>query len=122
MARKPARKPRKPAKPKGQARPLCKNLPRTLPQFHATVASDVRRAAAIITARSKWVNGTVLHYCFYTTGRYKVPKAQAAVIRWAFATWKAVGIGLSFKEVKKLSEAEVRIAYSVAENSSESAV
>jgi hypothetical protein len=47
---------------------------------------------------------------------------QADAIREAFATWKGVGIGLRFQEIKQLSEAEVRIGYSLAEGSSASAV
>ena len=104
------------------SKPLCRNLPRPVFELHPSVASDVRRAAAIISARSKWVNGTVLHYCFFTSGHYSVPKVQADAIRDAFAIWKAVGIGLNFKEVNQLSEAEVRIGYSEADGASQSAV
>jgi len=72
--------------------------------------------------QSKWANGTVLHYCFFTSGKYSVPKVQADAVRDAFAKWKAVGIGLNFAEVQKLAEAEVRIGYSVKEGASQSAV
>lgn len=51
-----------------------------------------------------------------------MPKAQADAVRRAFAEWKAIGIGLEFKEVRKLTEAEVRIGYSTADGSSASAV
>jgi len=68
------------------------------------------------------MNGTVLHYCFFQAGPYAVPKVQADAIREAFATWKQVGVGLSFQESKQLSEAEVRIGYSLAESRSASAV
>jgi hypothetical protein len=85
--------------------------------------ADPRRAAAILSTRSKWVNGTVLHYCFFGGGsHFSVPKVQAAAIRDAFAKWKAVGIGLKFQEVNQLSEAEVRVGYSAADGSSASAV
>ena len=77
---------------------------------------------AILAVGSKWVNQTVLHYCFFKSGHFAVPKAQADAVRQAFATWKAVGIGLDFTEVQQLSEAEVRIGYSVADGSSASAV
>jgi hypothetical protein len=70
----------------------------------------------------KWVNGTVLHYCFFTKGHFAVPKKQADAVRGAFRKWRAVGIGLDFKEVTQLSEAEVRIGYSVADGSSASSV
>lgn len=104
-------------------KPLCRNLPRPMPQLGANVLADVRRAAAIISTRSKWVNGTVLHYCFFGRGsRFSVPKTQADAVRGAFAKWKAIGIGLEFAEVTQLSEAEVRIGYSTADGSSASAV
>ena len=84
--------------------------------------ADARRAAAILSTNSKWVNGTVLHHCFFTGGHFSVPKKQADAVRGAFAKWKAVGIGLEFQEVGQLSEAEVRIGYSTADGSSASAV
>jgi len=68
------------------------------------------------------VNGTVLHYCFFTSGHFNVPNTQANAIRNAFNQWKAIGIGLEFKEVTQLSEAEVRIGYSTADGSSASMV
>lgn len=107
---------------KGQARPFCQNGPRVAPQLSSVVMADPLRARAIISSRSKWVNGTVLHYCFFTSGHFDVPKTQAEAIRKAFAKWKAVGIGLEFKEVSQLSEAEVRIGYSVQDGSSASQV
>ncbi len=76
-----------------------------------------------MSTRSKWVNGTVLHYCFFGGGsHFSVPKVQADAIRGAFAKWKAVGIGLEFSEVNQLNEAEVRIGYSTEDGSSASAV
>src|SRR4051812_47685426 len=105
------------------ARPFCRNLPRPVPQLAPHVAADPRRAAAILSVGSKWVNGTVLHYCFFGAGsHYAVPKVQANAIRNAIAGWKATGIGLVFQEVNQLSEAEVRIGYSTADGSSASAV
>lgn len=101
---------------------LCRNLPRTIPQLQAAVVGDPHRAAAILNTHSKWVNGTVLHYCFFKSGHFNVPKAQADAVRNAFATWKAVGIGLKFQETDQLSEAEVRIGYSTADGSSASSV
>lgn len=104
-------------------KPLCRNLPRPIPQVPPAAASDTRRAAAIISTRTKWVNGTVLHYCFFRgSSPFAVPAAQANAIRGAFAKWKAAGIGLEFQEVNQLSEAEVRIGYSTADGSSASAV
>ena len=104
------------------AKPFCSNGPRPVRQLPDRVHLDPGRARAILAGSSKWVNGTVLHYCFFTSGHFAVPKAQAAAVRTAFATWKAVGIGLEFTEVHQSSEAEVRIGYSEADGSSASNV
>ena len=104
-------------------KPRCRNLPRPVPQLPADVMANARRAAAILSTRSKWANGTVLHYCFFAgASHFSVPKVQADAVRGAFAKWKAIGIGLEFREVNQLSEAEVRIGYSTADGSSASAV
>jgi len=104
-------------------KPLCSTAPRPSPQLPDAVRMDTRRTAAIILGRAKWLNGTVLHYCFFTGGsHYSVPKVQADAVRQAFATWKAVGVGLVFQEVNQLSEAEIRIGYSTADGESASAV
>jgi hypothetical protein len=103
-------------------KPLCRNLPRPVPHLAPAVMADPRRMRAIISSKSKWLNGTVLHYCFFRSGHFSVPKKQADAIRGAFAKWKAIGIGLDFKEVVQLSEAEIRIGYSQADGSSASAV
>src|SRR3954447_25801569 len=107
---------------KSSMKPFCSNLPRVLPALPPEVMADVARLRAIVLTRSKWANGTVLHYCFFAAGHFSVPKVQADAIRGAFAKWKAVGIGLVFQEVTQLSEAEVRIGYSTADGSSASAV
>ncbi|WP_405065006.1 M12 family metallopeptidase [Kribbella sp. NBC_01510] len=85
------------------------------------------RLEAIRPARSKWVNGTVLHYYFFdrqTDGsQIQFPdgttrfvswvgaKPQLDVVRGAFETWTNLGIGLEFREVNDRSEAEVRIGF-----------
>jgi len=103
-------------------KPFCANGPRPARKLSDHVTTDASRAAAILSTSGKWVNGTVLHYCFFTKGHFTVPKTQATAIRHAFDTWKAIGIGLEFTEVDQLSEAEVRIGYSEADGSSASAV
>lgn len=104
-------------------KPFCRNPARIAPDLPANVLADGLRARAIVIAKNKWVNGTVLHYCFFTGGsHYAVPKVQADAIRDAFGKWKAVGIGLEFKEVAQLTEAEVRIGYSTSDGDSASAV
>ena len=103
-------------------KPLCRNMPRPVPQLHPSVTADPRRAAAIIAMRTKWANGTVLYYSFFSSGHCAVPKKQADAVRAASAVWKGLGIDLDFKEVAQLTEAQVRIGYSQADGSSASAV
>jgi hypothetical protein len=92
-------------------RPLCSNGPRIVRPLDRVVIADPPRASAILQTQSKWVNGTVLHYCFFTNGQYAIAADQANAVRQAFAKWKSVGIGLNFKEVTQLGEAEIRIGY-----------
>ena len=66
------------------------------------------RLSALVVNANKWANGTVLHFCFIGSG---VAEAERNVVRKAFQEWKALGIGLEFQEVTKLSEAEVRIGF-----------
>jgi hypothetical protein len=103
-------------------KPFCRTPPRPPAALPVHVANDTRRSRAIILGRAKWLNRTTIDYCFFTSGHYSVPAAQADAVRQAFATWKALGIGLEFQEVDQLSEAEVRIGYSTADGVSESAV
>lgn len=85
------------------------------------------RLALILTLQKAWVNGTVLTYYFFdksTDGehvRYNDGStawvtwvgnnADKKVVRDAFAAWKAVGIGLDFKEVAAREDAQVRIGF-----------
>jgi hypothetical protein len=100
----------------------CALPARTVRPLSADVMANPVRASAILISQSKWMSGTVLHYCFFTKGPFAVPKKQAAAVRSAFAKWKSIGIGLLFKEVKDLREAEVRIGYSVEGDTSYSSV
>jgi hypothetical protein len=101
-------------------KPLCSVGPQKVRPLGPAVTADPSRASAILETQSKWVNGTVLHYCFFTDGQYAVAAKQADAVRQACAKWKSVGIGLNFKEVTQLSEAEVRVGYT--EGKSQSAV
>lgn len=123
MARPRQRKPSKAAATGYVRKPFCSNLARPIPALSPSVMADPRRASAIIAISSKWLNATVLHYAFFGAGsHYSVPKKQADAVREAFTKWKATGIGLEFREVNQLNEAEVRIGYSTADGRSESSV
>lgn len=85
------------------------------------------RSRAILQGRTKWVNGTVLHYYFFDrptdgstirfadgTTRFVTwvgEDQQRGVVRAAFAAWKDLGLGLEFREVADRSEAELRIGF-----------
>jgi hypothetical protein len=78
--------------------------------------------SAIVVGRSKWLNGTVLHYYFFGSGdgspaAWAVPSSQRDAIRTAFATWKGLGLGLEFTEVTSVSEAEIRIGFDESDGS-----
>jgi hypothetical protein len=92
------------------------------------------RASAIMPLANKWSNGTLLHYYFYTDRArdgetvtledgttewrtYVGAEPQRQIVRDAFAKWKALGIGLNFKETTDRSEAEVRIGFMAGDGS-----
>ncbi len=91
-------------------RPHCNVRPRTPPVLRPGLPAG--RLSAIRLLRAKWVNGTVLHYCFL-----EGPEPQRGAVRAAFAGWKDLGIGLDFAEVGDASEAEVRVAFDQADGS-----
>ncbi len=91
-------------------RPYCDVKPQTVPVLSPELA--VGRLRAIRLIRAKWVNGTVLHYCFMGG-----PEPQRQAVRDAFTEWKDLGIGLEFMEVTDRSEAEVRIAFDQSDGS-----
>lgn len=78
--------------------------PRPLP-----VGIEAGRAAAIHLRGKLWVNQTVLHYYFMTD--WAAPEHQKQVVRDAFNHWKLQGIGLTFTEVDRPGEAELRIGF-----------
>ncbi len=103
----------------------CSIKPAPEPQFESDLSAG--HLEAIITLRTKWVNGTTLHYYFFdreSDGRFRTMsdgsrrfmpwttnKAEKDVVRAAFAKWKGLGIGLNFVEVDDRHDAEVRIGF-----------
>lgn len=71
----------------------------------ATIASN--RARIIRQTRTRWALGTSLSFAFMEKGK----TADADVVRKAFRRWSALGIQLSFHEVPKAREADIRIAF-----------
>lgn len=84
---------------------------------------DPERAAFVLNLSDMWVNGTVIHYCFFEHTKHASPEswtgnaADKRQVRKAFQEWKDLGMGLEFVEVKKLDEAEIRIGFDQGEGS-----
>ncbi|MFB9466776.1 M12 family metallopeptidase [Streptomyces cinereospinus] len=88
----------------------CAQPPQTRPLLRPDLSPD--RAKAILLIRTKWVNGTVLHYGFLDEAGVLVGgDEQRDEVRRAFQEWKELGIGLEFHEVPDPADAEVRISF-----------
>jgi len=60
----------------------------------------------------KWINGTVLHYCFFNKPKeWTTREEEKDIVRKGFKIWMDVGIGIKFEEISSISDAEVRIAF-----------
>ncbi|EGX57021.1 regulatory protein [Streptomyces zinciresistens K42] len=110
----------------------CSLVRQSAPVLPAGLAAE--RLDALVGGRRMWVNGTVLHYCFFdrdtdgsvipdpATGAARYVswvggKEQRDVVRESFAQWHGLGTGLSFAEVADPSEAEVRIGFQAGDGS-----
>ncbi|MBT2416427.1 hypothetical protein J7F01_19015 [Streptomyces sp. ISL-22] len=110
----------------------CSLAQQSAPAFAPGLAAE--RLSALAGGRRMWVNGTVLHYCFFDrdsdssvisdpeTGRtqrvsWVGSKEQRDVVRECFLEWHSLGIGLSFVEVGDRSEAELRIGFQFGDGS-----
>lgn len=89
------------------SRPMCAQPIRGIEPLKADLAQG--RAYSIRRVQTKWMNGTVLHYCFLTGRDWTWPEGQRSAVRQAFGVWRDLGIGLSFVEVRDASEAEILI-------------
>lgn len=77
----------------------------------AAGVGDMRASLVRITEK-KWVNGTVLHYCFLDEpALWRGAEEQKQAVRDAFAAWKQLGLGLEFAEVHDPREAEIRVGF-----------
>jgi Astacin (Peptidase family M12A) len=94
-------------------KPHCSTPPQ--PPLDLPASMPLGRQRALMVGAPKWANGTVLHYGFFgadTSPDWAPPNAaQADVVRESFKTWKSLGLGLDFREVDDLAEAEVRIGF-----------
>ena len=85
----------------------CTQPPRTPIALSAEV--NAIRASAVRLSKNKWMNGTVLHYCFLGRPGWDWPDAQKDVVRWAFGVWRDLNVGLQFVEVTREADAEIKI-------------
>jgi hypothetical protein len=103
---------------------FCELPLRPAPVLPSGLTQD--RMDAIVQLRTKWVNGTVLHYYFFdrdtdgtvvnkngtlTFVSWVGGKEQQDVVRECFQEWQGLGIGLRLTEVADRSEAEIRIGF-----------
>ena len=89
---------------------LCKQPATIQRTFDPSVST--RRIGYILASGLKWVNGTEVKFMFLEGA-----EPQRKVVRKAFVTWKAVGIGISFKEVSNVDDAMVRIGFDLTDGS-----
>jgi hypothetical protein len=88
---------------------LCAQRPPKPVNLPPGIASP--RAFAIRIGAKKWVNGTVIHYCFLKGDGWVWTPDQQNEVRAAAGKWMALGSGLTLKEVSDPSEAEVLIGF-----------
>ncbi len=73
---------------------------------------DRNRLSLIAMMDRMWVNGTnITYYFFKEPARWRGGNDQEQAVRDAFATWKELGIGLTFEEVDAADDAMIRIGF-----------
>lgn len=85
-------------------------LPQVKPREFPVGTSPLREAL-IQNLSKRWVNGTVLHYYFFASGRFAGSEEEIDFVREAFEIWRDVGIGLQFAEAGDIDDAEIRIGF-----------
>jgi hypothetical protein len=89
---------------------LC-NLPRV---SERVLPKDIdhKREHLLRVLATKWVNGTLLRYCFLDQpAEYAGSDEQKKVVRDGFNVWMKLGIGIKFEEVSNPGDAQVRIGF-----------
>lgn len=94
----------------------CCGIP-AVPMRELEAGIDPGRESLIRSIEKKWVNGTELKYYFYGEGEWRGSSGQQKVVKDAFDEWKSVGIGISFREVQRADEADVRIGFLLGDGS-----
>jgi hypothetical protein len=94
----------------------CCGLP-MVPTRELESGIDPGRESVIRSIEKKWVNGTELKYYFFDQGAWRGSSGQQKIVKDAFDEWKDVGVGLSFKEVKRADQADIRIGFKLRDGS-----
>ena len=96
---------------KSEKQPQLCGLP-SVPDRQLDAGIDPGREFLIRYNEKKWVNNTILHYCFLEAPvSWRGAPAQKEEVRKAFKKWKQLGIGLKFEEVSDPTQAEIRIGF-----------
>ena len=100
-----------------EGRSLCCSLPEVQERDLSHI-SDGHRVRLIALMAKMWVNGTNLTYFFFKEpAHWRGGSDQEQAVRDAFATWKELGIGLTFQEVDDAADAMIRIGFDQADGS-----
>jgi len=74
--------------------------------------SDGNRARLISLVSKMWVNGTdITYYFFKKPSKWRGASAQEQAVRDAFAEWKNLDIGLTFREVENAADAIIKVGF-----------
>ena len=94
-----------------EGRAFCCSLPEVQERDLSHI-SDGHRLGLISLMAKMWANGTNLTYFFFKEpAHWRGGNAQEQAVRDAFATWKELGIGLTFQEVNDSAAAMIRIGF-----------
>jgi hypothetical protein len=94
-----------------EGRSLCCSLPEVQERDLSHI-SDGHRLRLLAIIGKMWVNGTNLTYFFFKEpAHWRGGSDQEQAVRDAFATWKELGIGLTFQEVDDAADAMIRVGF-----------
>ncbi len=100
-----------------EGKALCCSLPEVQERDLSHIA-DGHRVRLIALLSKMWVNGTNLTYfLFKQPAGWRGGNDQDQAVRDAFATWKELGIGLTFQEVDDAADAMIRIGFDQSDGS-----
>lgn len=94
-----------------EGRTPCCSLPKVQERDLSHIL-DGNRLRLIALTSKMWVNYTNITYFFFKEpAHWRGGNTQEQAVRDAFATWKELGIGLTFQEVSNAADAAIRIGF-----------